>query len=82
MRFDFAIFENNSLKYLIEFQGRQHYEEGEFSNAIPLKIRQERDKKKNEYCKNHNIPLIIIPYWDYQNIDMNYLGGLLNEYNY
>ena len=27
LRFDFAVYdENNSLKYLIEFDGRQHYE--------------------------------------------------------
>ena len=81
MRFDFAIFEDGNLKYLIEFQGRQHYEEGEFSDAKPLKIRQARDFKKIEYCKNHNIPLITIPYWDYQKINLQYMEDLLNEYN-
>lgn len=79
MRFDFAIFEFNKLKCLIEYQGRQHYEEGEFSNAEPLKIRQERDKKKKEYCEKYNIPLIIIPYWDYQIINYNYIKEKINN---
>lgn len=62
LRFDFGIYdENNTLLRLIEFNGRQHYEETSFTNE-PLEIRQERDNIKIEYCKNNNIPLVIIPY--------------------
>lgn len=28
-----------------------------------------RDKLKNEFCKAHNIKLIRIPYWEYENIE-------------
>lgn len=66
-RFDFAIVENNSLKYLIEFDGEQHY----YSNKSPsswntteqLEKTQNRDSKKNAYCLIHDIPLIRIPYY-------------------
>ena len=59
LRFDFAIFKNNKLSHLIEFQGEQHYEySGSFYDNP-----QESDFKKQEYCKIHNIPLILIPYW-------------------
>lgn len=62
LRFDFAIFLNGQLKHLIEFNGLQHYEKPkgkwreEWENLI------ENDKKKVEYCKQHNIPLKIIKY--------------------
>ena len=51
----------------IEFDGEQHFEprfgEDEFSKT------QIRDNIKNEYCNKHNIQLIRIPYWDYDNIE-------------
>lgn len=58
-RFDFFV-EN---KYLIEFDGRQHFSEmhSEFF-ANSLKEIQERDNYKNGWCKTNNIPLIRIPY--------------------
>ena len=62
LRFDFAIFLNGQLKHLIEFNGLQHYEKPkgkwgeEWENLI------ENDKRKVEYCKQHNIPLKIIKY--------------------
>ena len=56
-RFDFYV----DNKYLIEFDGIQHFFETKFSHD-DFKIRQEHDKIKNEYCLNNNIPLIRIPY--------------------
>ena len=32
-------------------------------------ILKNHDKIKFDYCQDHNIPLIIIPYWDYDNIE-------------
>lgn len=74
-RFDFAIFCNNKLIRLIEFDGEQHYNEkrGTWINHEPLEIVQERDKKKNEWAKKHNIPLVRIPYWERDNITLNML---------
>ena len=32
-------------------------------------IQQEHDKIKNQYCIDNNIPLIRIPYWEYDSIE-------------
>lgn len=59
-RFDFYI-EN---KYAIEFDGEQHFmemsDDGYFKHNVDTI--QEHDKIKNQYCKEHNIPIIRIPY--------------------
>ena len=68
LRFDFAIFKNDKLSHLIEYQGSQHYQCPAHWNDIS-----EYDKKKKEYCIQNNIPLIEIPYWDFNKIDINLL---------
>lgn len=62
LRFDFAIFSNGQLNKLIEFNGLQHYQkpQGKWGEEWEKLI--ENDKKKQEYCKQHNIPLKIIKY--------------------
>ncbi len=64
LRFDFAVFDNTELKYLIEFDGRQHFDgpEATWAHSSSLEDIQYRDKLKNEYCKKHNIILKRIPY--------------------
>ena len=68
LRFDFIIYEDNHIKYLIEFDGKQHYFENcTFGNKLNenkynLKYYQEADMLKNEYAKNKNIPLLRIKY--------------------
>lgn len=62
LRFDFAIFNNGKLSHLIEYNGMQHYIEPEGKWKESFQYTQEYDKKKKEYCKKHNIPLIIIKY--------------------
>ena len=73
--FDFAIFDDdNNLIKLIEFDGEQHFEPVEhFGGVEKFLIQKERDERKNKYCEENNIPLLRIPYWDYQRIDMKYL---------
>lgn len=78
LKFDFGIFINEKI-ILIEYQGEQHYEEIKIFKDT-LKERQERDNKKREYCKEHNIPLIEIPYWDYDKINEEYIKERLDEY--
>lgn len=63
--FDFYIPETNTL---IEFDGKQHFDETHFFNISFEKI-QKHDNIKNEYCKINNIHLIRIPYWDLNKID-------------
>lgn len=73
--FDFAIFnKDNELVKLIEFDGEQHFYAIEhFGGEEKLTIQKERDRKKNEYCANHNICLLRVPYWDYEKLDLQYL---------
>lgn len=59
LRFDFYI--NN--QYLIEYDGEQHFIKSRWNEERDfLEKRRERDEIKNKYCKEHNIPLIRIPY--------------------
>ncbi len=58
LRFDFAIFKENILYGLIEYQGQQHFE-------LPSKFNQfgnlqKHDKMKADYCQEHNIPLLLL----------------------
>ena len=65
--FDFYI---PSKNIVIEYDGKQHYEIikwfGGFDSFIATKI---RDTIKTIYCKENNIKLIRIPYWDFDNIE-------------
>lgn len=73
--FDFAIFDNNNLIGLCEYQGIQHYEPVDFAGKgnewanDQFKRNQKSDNTKRTYCKNNNIPLLEIPYWEYINIE-------------
>lgn len=70
LRFDFAIFENNELKYLIEYNGIQHYNIDNYLNHSSgfYDYRMEHDQMKIDYCKKNNIKLIIIKYDEYDEI--------------
>ena len=68
--FDNSIFKDGKLIGLIEYQGEQHYTPIEFfGGEAAFKYRKENDKIKKEYCDKNNIPLLIIPYWEYNNIE-------------
>lgn len=72
-RFDFAIFKNDEIIRLIEFDGEQHY--FNIANWDKVEIQQKRDKIKNEYALSHNIPLVRIPYWERDNITLDMILG-------
>lgn len=65
-RFDFYI----DNKYIIEYDGEQHFKavDSGWNTKEQLKKTQEHDNFKNEYCKNHNIPIIRIPYTHLNNL--------------
>lgn len=70
LRFDFAVIENNNVKCLIEYDGEFHFKaKSHFGGEKALKKQQLHDKKKNNFCEKHQIPLTRIPYWDYKNIE-------------
>jgi len=77
LRFDFIIFNNNNeLFYLIEYDGKQHYEwQIGWQTKINFETLQYHDKLKNAYCLKNNIPLLRIPYWEFDNIE-----EILNRY--
>lgn len=69
LRFDFAIFdEKGILKGLIEFQGSQHFKKWGNETIERFQKRLEYDKKKKDYCKSNNIPLIEINYEEQDNL--------------
>lgn len=71
--YDFAILNpDNSVKYLIEFDGIQHFsKQHQFSkNEDTLNIIQKRDGIKNNYALSKGIPLIRIPYTKLSTLDM------------
>lgn len=91
--FDFGILnDDGELKYLIEFDGKQHFQYN--GKGWHTKIRFDKTRKsdlsKNKYCFNNNIPLIRIPYTKINNIliedlmlgSSNYILNANNEYNY
>ena len=78
LKFDFKIYYKETLKFfLCEYQGEQHYIPYSFSTKekytedanekfVELQL---RDNIKKEYCKENNIKLIEIPYWDFNKIE-------------
>jgi hypothetical protein len=75
LRFDFYLPKYNLC---IEYDGQQHYKEVSFFK-YSLKDVQERDKIKNEYCKNNNINLMRIPYTDYEKLNEEYILNKFTE---
>lgn len=72
--FDFFI----ERKYLLEFDGEQHYI-GWGNNEDSLSIIQERDSFKNQWCKEKNIPLVRIPYWELQDLTIEKIKQKIEE---
>ena len=64
-----------SRNIVIEYNGIQHYKEvGFFGGDKVFEKQQERDMALRQYCKEHGIKLIEIPYWENNNIE-NVLDG-------
>ena len=67
---------NSQYNLLIEYDGEFHYKPIRKYKNEPIKYAEERlkqqqehDRLKTEYCDKHNIKLLRIPYWDYDNIE-------------
>ena len=69
-RFDFAIWEDNKLKLLLEYDSELHfsYIPGWHSSQQDFQAAQQRDREKNAYCLANHILLYRIPYWEVNNI--------------
>lgn len=79
LRFDFAILSlDNTVKCVIEFQGIQHYSPQKFFGGQERFVAQQaNDNKKEEYCKQNDIPLIIFDYKELNKIDTDYFKNKL-----
>ena len=75
LRFDFAIFDDDGdIDFLIEYQGIQHYKpKDKFGGMAGLVKQQYNDMLKREYCKKHNLNLVIIPYTDEGRLSYDYI---------
>lgn len=76
LSFDFAVIDDNEdILSLIEYDGRQHFEPVNFGGISDdeayekLAVQQFNDNIKNTYCKQNNIKLIRIPYWNFSNLE-------------
>lgn len=67
LSYDFYLPDHNLL---IEYQGEFH--DGKRNNYVKvnLETQKEHDRRKKEYAKQHNIALLEIWYWDFDNIDI------------
>lgn len=78
LRFDFYLPDYHTC---IEFDGKQHFQsKGSFAELESLEDIQYRDKIKSDYCTNHNILLIRIPFNQINNIDIEDILSII-EYN-
>lgn len=76
--FDFYFPEYNAC---VEYNGEQHYRPfkhfGGEKDFLETKL---RDSIKKDFCKNNDIDLYIIPYWEYENIDI-LMSDILTKYD-
>lgn len=75
LRFDFAIFDDDgNLDFLIEFQGKQHYQaSAKFGGKRGLYQQQFNDNKKRRFCALHDINLIEIPFTEEHLVNYDYI---------
>lgn len=78
-RMDFAVFgRNGDIKCFIEYQGEQHYQDSDYFST-KVDMIQDADCEKRDYCKEENIPLIEVPYWDFDKICDKYVWCKIKE---
>ena len=74
--FDFCVYVRNKF-FLIEVDGQYHYHA--ITGEKLLRTQKERDAIKTKYCKDNNIDLIRIPYWEFEN--EKYKDKIMEEIN-
>ena len=75
LRFDFVVFDDDgNIDFIIEYQGRQHYEaSSKFGGKKGLYQQQFNDNKKRRFCALHEFNLIEIPYTDEHLLNYDYI---------
>jgi very-short-patch-repair endonuclease len=78
LRPDFYLADKNII---IEYHGIQHYEPVEFFGGVDgFNERIIRDKQKEDIAKDLNFNFVVIPYWDFDNIEQ-ILNEMFNDYS-
>lgn len=75
LRFDFAVFDDDgNIDFLIEYQGKQHYQPvSKFGGARGFYQQQFNDRMKRNFCADHGLTLIEVPYTEENLITYDYL---------
>lgn len=75
LRFDFAVFDDDgNLDFLIEYQGKQHYEAvSKFGGNRGLYQQKYNDNLKRRFCALKGIKLVEVPYTDEYKVNYDYL---------
>ena len=75
LRFDFVVFDDDGkIDFLIEYQGKQHYEaSSKFGGKRGLYQQQFNDNKKRRFCALHEFNLVEIPYTDENLLSYDYI---------
>lgn len=71
LKFDFAIYDNNGdIHCLVEYDGKQHFKPIDFfGGELAFSELQENDQIKDSFCKDNDIRLIRIPYFEHSKIE-------------
>ena len=75
LAFDFMVFdEDHNIDFAIEVNGEQHYEPvAAFGGPKKFARQKYNDNQKRLYCQRHNIILIEIPYWELEEVNLDYI---------
>ena len=75
LRFDFCVFDDEgNIDFLIEYQGKQHYEpSSKFGGKKGFYQQQYNDNKKRRFCQMNNLTLVEITYTEENLIDYDYI---------
>ena len=77
LRFDFFLPKYNIC---IEYDGEQHFKPIKYwGGEEGLRNRQNKDKIKNNYCKENNIQLIRLNYLEKDKISKDYLFSIIED---
>lgn len=80
--YDFALIKEEKVICFIEYDGILHFIQDSYhgwNNEENWEKTQQNDAIKNNYALEKNIPLIRIPYTDFDKIDLNYIVERMNE---
>lgn len=75
LRFDFCVFTTSGeIAFLIEFNGVQHYRPvDKFGGVKTFSRQRQNDLKKIQYCLEHKIKLVVIPYYEESKLSLEYI---------